>query len=227
MLPPRRTEPSPGRVRSSAGRSVVALTVVALTAAAFLVGRGDPVPAPDPIQNRDGVPIGDDHSPSGAVVAADEYLATEQATVEEDPARFAALVAEDYASGLRDTALAGARADRRADPAGIRLLAAGGRSLTVIGAHRLDRYEGDSARVTLWVGRLFWGPGQAPCQGWELDRVTLVWQRSQWAVSAMSALWTPAPAPANVPQASPLDDSRAAFDSELGGFAPVSYGSPG
>jgi len=200
--------------------------VVLLATAAFFAGRSAPTPVPDPIQARGGVPVGMVRSPGGAVAAADDYLASEQASIERDPPRFAALVNEDYQSSLRADALAAATTDRTRDPGGMALWASGGRSFVVIGAHRLDRYRPDSAQVTTWAGQIFWGPGQAPCQVWALGRITLVWRADHWQVSAMSTLAGPAPAPGSLPQAAPGDDSAQAFDSQLDGFSPVSYGSP-
>jgi hypothetical protein len=170
--------------------------------------------------------VGVDHTPTGAVAAADDYVASEQATVERDPERFAALVSEDYVPDLTASALTGARADRAGDPGGMRLWAKGGQSLTAIGAHRLDSYRGGAAQVTLWVGQIFWGPGRPPCQVWGLTRATLVWQGGRWQVSSMITLPTPAPAPAALPQASRADETSAVFGSQLDGFTPVSYGSP-
>ena len=181
----------------------------------------------NPVELRDGVPVGVDHSPGGADAAADEYLGTEQATVERDPARFLALVSEDYAPALKGAALAAADQDRRRDPRGMRLWAEGGESFTVIGADRLDWYRFGTAQVTAWAGQVFWGPGQPPCQAWSLARVTLGWREGHWELTGMTTLPAAAPAPAALPQASRADDSAAMFSSELVGFTPASYGSPG
>jgi hypothetical protein len=42
----------------------------------------------------------------------------------------------------------------------------------------------------------------------------------------MTTLPGPAPAPSSLPQVGPADDTSEAFDTQLGGFSPVSYGSP-
>jgi hypothetical protein len=206
--------------------TALAAATLLIAIAGFVIGQAVPRAAPDPVQLQAGVPVGVAHSPNGAVAAADEYLACEQSTVERDPARFSALVSEDYVSALRPSAVGGGHADRQHDPRGMRLWAAGGQSLTVIGAHRLDWYQGDRAQITIWAGQIFWGPGQAPRQVWALGRVDLVWQAGRWRVSSLSTLPSPAPAPAALPQGSSSDDSAAAFDSQLAGFSPVSYGSP-
>ena len=205
---------------------MLAAASVILAGAAFIAGRAAPAIVPDPVQTHDGVPVGVDHSAAGAVAAADEYLASEQATVERAPGRFAVLVAEDYEPSLRASALAAADEDRLRDPGGMRLWPEGGQSFTLVGAHRLDWYRHDSAQVTAWAGQVFWGPGQSPCQVWSLGRIDLTWRGGRWQVTAMGTLPIAAPTPAALPQAAPSDDSGATFSSELSGFSPVSYGSP-
>jgi hypothetical protein len=197
---------------------------LAVGIAGFLAGRAGLAGAPSPpIDLRDGVPVGAVHSPGGAVAAADSYLAVEQQTVERDPARFAALVAADYASDIRSGSLASAEVDRRNDPIGMALWARGGESYTVIGAHRLDAYTGERATVTTWAGQVYWGPGQPPTQTWALGRTMLAWTSGRWSVRAMSTLPNPGPSPAAVPQAGPGDDSASRFDTLLDGFTPVTY----
>ncbi len=216
--------PPPGITRRQS-RVALSVSSLLLAAVAFVAGTAAHAPAPDPVQTRHEVPVGVQHSPAGAVAAADDYVATEQATVERDPTRFAALVSEDYAGALRASALVEAAADRKRDPRGMRLWADGGESFTTVGAHRLDWYRDNSAQVTVWVGQVFWGPGQPPCQVWGLTRATIVWGNRHWQVTSMDTAPGTAPAPARLPQASPEDDSSARFSSELAGFSSVSYGS--
>lgn len=215
----------PGGITRRQRLTGVALVTVLLALAAFLIGRGADVPPPDPIRTQDGAPVGVDHSPEGAVAAADDYLALEQASVERDPYRFGSLVDVDYAATLKASALAAALADRRGDRRGMRLWASGGESFNTVAAHRLDWYTDGRAQVTAWAGQIFWGPRQAPCQVWALARTALAWRGGRWRVTAMSTLPRAAPAPIELPQATPADTSTQAFYSELGGFSPVSYGS--
>ena len=107
------------------------------------------------------------------------------------------------------------------------LWADGGESFTMIGAHRLDWYRPDRAQITAWAAQVFWGPGQPPCQAWSLARITLGWRDDRWEVTGMTTLPVAAPAPAALPQAARADDGAAVFSTELAGFTPVSYGSPG
>jgi hypothetical protein len=211
------------------GHRLVALALVGLVVAAagFLVGSAAPTAVPDPVETEGGVPVGVDHSPAGAVVASDEYVATEQATVERDPTRLTVLVTEDWTDQLKASSLAAGGEDRLRDPAGMELWASGGQSFTTVAAHRLDLYRGDAAEVTTWAAQIFWGPGQPPSQVWALGQTNLLWRDGRWEVSAMSTLPTPAPAPAALPQAGSLDDTAGDFYSRLNGFSPVSYGRPG
>lgn len=222
----RNDAPPPTGVTRRSVRIGLALLSPVLATGAFLVGTAAPVPAADPIQTRGELPVGVERSPAGAVAAADDYLVIEQATVERDPARFAALVAEDYAPSLRASAIAAAAADRREDPRGVRLWSSGGQSFTAIGAHRLDWYGDASAQVTSWAVQVFWGPAQTPCQMWAVARTTLLWRAGRWEVSSLRTLPTPAPSPAAVARTSSRGSSAAAFSRELDGFSPVSYGSP-
>lgn len=225
-MPPRPGQPR--TIGAGSRRKLVglALVAVALTTAGFLVGRSAPAAAPDPVQTRAGVPLGVERTPAGAVAAADEYVTTEQATVERNPTRFAALVSQDYAASVKAGSLAAARDDRLGDPAGMRLWASGGQSFTTVSAHRLDWYRGNTAEVTTWAGQIFWGGHQPPSQAWALGRTALIWQDRHWEVTDMTTLPVPAPAPAALPQANSTDDTAADFDSRLDGFRPVSYGSP-
>src|SRR5437763_898031 len=136
--------PSAGVTRRQR-RIALVVSMLLFAIAAFVVGTAARSPQPDPIQTRQGVPVGVERTPAGAVAAADDYLAIEQASVERDPVRFAALVAEDYSATLRASSLAEARADRHRDPRGLRLWMSGGQSFTAIAAHRLDWYRGDRA----------------------------------------------------------------------------------
>ena len=181
---------------------------------------------PNPIVLERGIPVGVQRTRQGAVAAADEYLAVEQETVERNPARFASLVQVAYAPTIRQSTLAAGAAERRSDPAGMTLWADGGQSLTLIGASRLDWYGGGGAQVTSWAAQVFWGPGRAPTQAWALAQTTLAWRNGRWLVLTMRALADPAPSPAALSAADPRNDTSAAFDSQLRGFTPVSYGTP-
>src|SRR5437763_10525414 len=132
--------PSAGVTRRQR-RIALVVSMLLLAVAAFVVGTAAPAPRPDPIQTRQGVPVGVERTPAGAVTAADAYLASEQASVERDPVRFAALVVEDYAGPVRASALAEAHANRQRDPRGMRLWMSGGQSFTTVAAHRLDWYR--------------------------------------------------------------------------------------
>ena len=207
--------------------SLLLALAVLVSIPAFFLGRSVTSPARDPVGELHGVPVGVERTRAGAVAAAENYLATEQATVEREPSRFAKLVATDYVFRLRAGALTAAKLDRLRDPRGISLWSRGGQSFTVIGAARLDWYRGDGAQVTTWAGQIFWGPGQQATQVWSLDQTTLIWRAWRWQVSALRTLPQAAPTPSALPQAAPVDDTAAILDASLTGFTAVSYGAPG
>lgn len=219
--------PPSGFSRIQHGVAVAALTIV-IAAVGLLAGQvGNGGSASAAIRMVDGVPVGIEHSPTGARVAADNYLALEQQTLERDPRRFAALVASAYDPTVRSASLEAARFDRATDPRGLALWARDGQSFTVIGAHRLDSYRGNSAVVTTWAGQIYWGPGQPPEQVWAIGQTTLQWAQGRWLVNTMHTLPIAAPSPGSTPQAAPGDESSRVFDELLGGFTPVSYGTTG
>jgi hypothetical protein len=212
------------------GRSIwgaLSALIVVVAAVGVVAGRaGDTGPSDGPIVLVGGVPVGVEHSRAGALVAADDYLALEQQTIERNPSRFERFVAVDYAAGVRGSALAAGESARRGDPRDVALWARGGRSFTVVAAHRLDHYDGDTARISTWAAEILWGPGQPPEQVWRLGQILLRWTGGRWLVGAMRTLPAAAPSPASTPQTGSGDDTTSVFDRLLSGFAPVSYGAP-
>jgi hypothetical protein len=201
-------------------------TLALLFVAGFLLGRAvAPAPAPpDVVNSIGGIPIGVDHSPAGALAAADNYVAVSYDSVERDPTRNARLIDTVYAAGIRASALSGAAAVRAQNPDAMSLWRHGGQNLSLVGARRLDYYGADAAQVTSWNADIFWGPGRAPKQAWVLTQTSLRWSGGRWLVTATSTLPTAGPVPALTPQASSANDSVAAFGSGLGGFTAPGYG---
>lgn len=171
-----------------------------------------------------GVPVGVDHSPAGALAAADSYVAVAYDSVERDPARDARLIGTVYAPSIRASAISGAAAVRRQNPAGMSLWAHGGHNLSLIGARRLDYYRGNFAQATTWNADVFWGPGRSPKQAWVLTQTSLRWGGGRWQVTATATLPTPGPVPTLTPQATAANDSAGAFAGELDGFSAPGYG---
>jgi hypothetical protein len=207
----------------------VVAAAVALAAAGFTVGRagGGPHDVAAPLTTIGRVPVGVVRSSAGALAAADSYLLVDQATIEQNPGRFGRLVGAVFAPSLRHQVLAQAATVRATDPSGMTLWAAAGRSVTLIGAHRLDRYGHGTAEVTDWIGTVFWGPDQPPKQAWSLARVKLRWSRERWLITGIATrLASPGPVPALTPQANPSDDTSGAFDNTLAGFTAISTGAP-
>jgi len=146
----------------------------------------------------DGVPVGVEHSPAGALAAADEYLAVSSQQVEQNPAVFAELVAQAYAVAVRSRVLSEAQQLRSSDTRNMANYAAGGRGLALVAARRLNSYAASTARVTSWLEGIVWGPHLAPRQTWNLVDTTLSWSGQRWLVLDSHVDPEPAPVPAVV-----------------------------
>ena len=170
-----------------------------------------------------GVAVGVLDTPSGALAAADNYLASASQTVEQNPAAFAALVRAVYVPASRASTLIQAARVRAADVADMRNYAQGGRAVAVIAARRLDRYTRGRATVTSWLGGFVWGPDLAPRQSWNLVDTTLIWRRGRWLVFSMNTERTPAPVP-SVVFVDGHNNQSLAFDTRLAGMTAPYYG---
>jgi hypothetical protein len=197
-----------------------------VSALVFWVGRGlAPAAVPASAPPRPGSrPHTGSSSRAGALAAADDYVLVEQQSVEQDPARETRLIDTADAASYRQADARSAAADRERDPAGMVLWAHGGRSVTVIAAHRLDYYRPGAVQVTTWTAQIFWGAGRAPQQSWGLGQTTLQWTGGRWFVTSDVALATGAPVPASTPQSTAANGRPALFTAELAGFADPVYG---
>jgi hypothetical protein len=220
---------APPRGGRGARAGAVAATFVLLGAAAFLLGRALAAtpPPPDPVADVGGIPAVVDHSPTGALAAADNYVAVSYDSVERDPPRDTRLIDTVYAPAIRMSAITGAAAVRAQNPGAMSFWARGGENLSLIGARRLDYYYGDEAQVTTWNVDVFWGPDRPPKQAWVLTQTSLEWSGSLWLVTATTTLPTAGPVPAFTPQANAANDSARAFGAALAGFSAPSYGGAG
>lgn len=204
----------------------VASTVVLLFGTVFVLGRGagSSAPASNPVRYIGGVPVVVDHSPAGALTAADNYVAASYASVELNPVKYARLIRAVYSPAIRTAATSGAVAVRDQNLSAMRLWARGGHSLSLIGGRRLDYYSDDKAQISTWNADVFWGPGRPPKQAWVLTQMSLRWVDDRWLVTSIATLPTGGPVPALTPQAATGNDSVATFDTALAGFTPPSYG---
>jgi hypothetical protein len=219
----RRFSPSSALAGALAG-FVLAVAPVLLGA----VGSGrSPGPAAplSPVELLGGVPVGVEHSPTGALAAADNYLAIASQSIEQDPKSFAALVAQAYAPEARAAALAQARKLRASDIQNTANYAQGGQGIAVIAARRLDSYIATEATVTSWLGGFVWGPRLTPRQSWNLVDTTLRWQSGRWLISDSHTDVTPAPVPSMV-FVNGRNDQSPAFARLVGMSAPF-YGTGG
>ena len=220
---------APRRAGRPPASGAVAATIVLLGTAAFLLGRtlSPAAMAADPVVEMGGIPVGVERSPAGAVAAADSYVAVAYDSIERNPALDTLLIETVFARTIRMSAIAGAAAVRAQNSAGMSLWAHGGQNLSVIGATRLDYYDGDDAEVTTWNVDVFWGPGRPPKQAWVLTQTSLRWTGGRWLVTATATLPTPGPVPAITPQATAANDSADAFGNDLAGFHAPAYGAAG
>jgi len=208
--------------------AAAAIALVAVAVGVVIARTTDhPAPGGGPVRAVNGIPIGVQHTPAGALAAADNYLAIASQTVEQAPAVFAQLVTEAYAPSVRATTLAQAAAIRSADPTGMVNYARGGRAVAVIGARRLDAYASARATVTTWLGGFVWGPGlAAPRQSWNLVDTTLAWQAGEWVIVSSSADATAAPVP-SVVIVDGANNQTGAFNERLSGMSAPFYGTGG
>jgi hypothetical protein len=202
---------------------------VLLALGAFVIGHSF-VPAPQPAASVTiigGIPVAVDHSPAGALAAADNYVAVAYATVERDPRRDEQLIDAVYAPAIRRSAIGGAATVRSQNAAARSWGTHAGQNLSLVGARRLDYYRGDEAQVTTWNVDVFWGPGRPPKQAWALTQTSLRWARGRWLVTTTATLPTPGPVPAITPQATAANDSESAFNRDLAGLSAPMYGAAG
>jgi hypothetical protein len=204
-----------------------AVTLVLTLALLDVVGPGGSGPgsAPGPIALSDGVPVGVEQTRAGALAAADNYLALASQSIEQDPAVFAALVAQAYAPEIRGRTLAQAQQLRSGDTQNMTNYQQGGHAIAVIGARRLDSYTPAETTVTTWLGGFEWGPHLTPRQSWNLVDTALRWQAGRWLVVSSDTDATPAPVP-SVAYVSGANDQAPAFARLTGMSAPF-YGTGG
>ncbi|HEV2924446.1 MAG TPA: hypothetical protein VGW98_10455 [Solirubrobacteraceae bacterium] len=219
----RRFSPSSALAGALAG---LALAVTPLLIGAVSSGRSRGSAAPlSPVKLVGGVPVGVEHSPTGALAAADNYLAIASQSVEQDPGSFAALLAQAYTPEARAAALAQARKLRAEDVQNSANYEQGGHGIAVIAARRLDKYLGTEATVTSWLGGFVWGPRLTPRQSWNLVDTTLRWQSGRWLVAASRTDPVSAPVPSIVYVDGPNDQSQAF--ARLAGMSAPFYGTGG
>jgi len=205
------------------GALAVTALLVALGLAGVLgFGSSEPTFPAGALRLVDGVPVGVQDTPAGALAAADNYLAVASQSVEQDPQVFSALVAQDYAPQARPGTLAQAQQIRGSDTQNMANYRHGGRGIAVIAARRLDSYTPASATVTSWLGGFVWGPQLAPRQTWNLADTTMRWQAGRWLVVSSDTDTTPAPVPSIVYLDGPND--RAPAFGRLAGMTAPFYG---
>lgn len=209
--------------------AIAALAVLALllVGVGVLIGRSTLDAAPPssaPTIMRNGIPVGVSDTPAGALAAADNYLALEAQSDEQNPALFNQLVDEAFAPSFQATALRLAATDRQAEPSLMRAYATGAHAIALVGARRLNSYTPAKASVTTWLGGVLWGPTLSPRQTWNLVSTTLAWQGGRWLVTNNHIAGS-APVPSIV-YINGTNNQAAAF-SALNGMSGPYYGTGG
>lgn len=165
---------------------------------------------PGPRSVADGVPVGYDHSPAGAVAAATSYLTTlsERLMAMDPPGRAAALarLLAPGAPGDLGAQLGQATASidraRRAAAGGSGPVRAFIRNLPV--AYRLRAYGPDRASVAVWSDAVWVIDGLAtPGQAWATTTLELVWADGDWRLWSLASTDGPTPAPPGVLASTP------------------------
>ncbi|MGH2948427.1 MAG: hypothetical protein ACRDPC_19580 [Solirubrobacteraceae bacterium] len=213
--------------------AVVAAVVIA--GAAWAAGRasapdtpaaGDEAPTGGSaaVRTIDGVPVGVQQSRAGALAAADNYVAAVSENVVKDPRLYETLVRRVFAPNEQDYALREGERARTLAPAAVSDYAEGGGAVALIGARRLDTYDGSRAQVTTWLGGVVWGPSRRPTQRWQLVETDLRWDGQRWLVERMRPAERSAPAPAVTKADDTSAYDRATFERELRGMTAPTYG---
>jgi hypothetical protein len=176
------------------------------------------------VRTIEGVAVGVQRSRTGALAAADNYVARVTETIVQDPAAYARLVRVVWVPERQDAALRDGESTRERSAAAVENYAAGGRGLAIVAARRLDAYDGTRAQVTTWTAGFNWGPQQRPGQRWFLTETTLRWDGQRWRVEKMEEAQRPAPAPARVGYDDAPSLKTDTFDRELRGMSAPIYG---
>jgi hypothetical protein len=176
------------------------------------------------VRTINGIPVGVQQSRTGALAAADNYVARVTETVVQDPTAYAQLVRSVWLPTAQQAALEEGTRARDRSAAAIENYAVGGRALAIVAARRLDTYDGDRAEVTTWTAGFNWGPRERPGQRWFLTESSLRWDGQRWRVEKMDEAKRPAPAPARVGYDDQASLKSETFDRELRGMTAPTYG---
>jgi hypothetical protein len=141
-----------------------------------------------------------------------------------DPRVYEALVGRVFAPGEQDYALREGKRARTLAPAAVSDYAEGGAAVALVGARRLDTYDGSRAQVTTWLGGVVWGPSRRPTQRWQLVETDLRWDGQRWLVQRMRPARRSAPAPAVTKADDTAAYDRSTFERELRGMTAPTYG---
>ncbi|MDP9384604.1 MAG: hypothetical protein M3P50_05130 [Actinomycetota bacterium] len=200
-----------------------ALGALLLVGAGWLLGRSSAdtsVPtAAAPVREVGGVPVGVERSRPGALAALDNYTVVAAEAIFKDPGRYEVLVRTVFApeGQARELADAARLQQRSAELIGTPRVA-------VVGARRLESYDGVRARATSWLGVIAWPAFERSSHGWQLLETALRWDGEKWLVEIMQPSPRTAPAPWIVKRESRAAFQHTTFSQELRGMTVPAYG---
>lgn len=181
-------------------------------------GANSVTPSAGPTATVDGAPSGFARTEGGAVAAAASYVTTGQDLLDMDPLSaeqaIREMAAETTASQQVSTTLSDLRRVRDVLRSGTGPITYRQACLAV----RVDRFEGDEARVSIWnVGILSREGVASPQAGWQTSVFDLIWERDDWRIR--SEIVIPGPAPTIGASAVPATSAQLA--TQLDGFVPL------
>ncbi len=196
----------------------ISVCLIGVLGGAFAAGRSTVAApgAPDPVRLDHGISLGVVESPSGALAAADNYVAT-GISASVGSAQLRQFANEVVDPGARNAFDSSSQASSQAagPPVGARVIGS-------VVAHRLESYGPGTAAVSEWSVGSYWDGGASPTQYWSLVDVSLRWSGDRWRVtSARETL------PGPVPQLIGGDQtgrSSATWDQALAGMSTPYYG---
>jgi len=161
---------------------------------------------PGPTRVENGVPVGYAHTQVGAVTAATNFLVVKNGALLAQPEKYRQAISGMAAPEAKSRLLGNAEGDSLAWQNAIGLIsyAQQGRSYvlrTVPFAYHVDRYEGVSARLSIWAETFAAVDGvRAPIASWSTATYTVKWVSDDWKLTDISASVGPSPEVLDSPQ---------------------------
>lgn len=175
-------------------------------------------PNTGPTATVDGAPAGFARTEHGAVAAAASYVTTGENLLDMDPLSAERAIRQMAAETTADQQALSMLGDLRR----VREVLRSGTGPIIYRqaclAARVERFDRDEARVSIWnVGILSREGVASPQAGWKTSVFELIWERGDWRIR--SEIVTPGPAPSIDASAVPATSAQLA--AQLAGFIPL------